>query len=380
MLFQNALCVCDDLADVGTLDIYASEKTGKPGTLGVNGFFHTAAFGQVQGSVNAWGGMHSLSPNFEIDGRLHVAQHLDVGGRLLVKGNLDVGGNLGSLGPLGFVDVGGKAGVAGSLNTFGPLGVKLNAKSSGPYTPSPKPCDCDPGKALDVKAEVAKAKTQNDNAKAGLPANPINFIGKNKLVFNTGRYYLSRMSAIGTTQILVNGAVSLYVDDSMNQVGFRQFTLTPGSTFDLYVAGNVSSVGHMVYGDKHQPSAFRLYIGGGGETLLDLLTNPPPIQVGLNAIYGSIYAPNVTLRYVGGTTIVGSLFVKSLHSVGNLALHFDQPDSGGDGQKCTPPPSPGSGGGSGGSGGGSGGGGSGSGGSGGGSDPLPNPGDIPPIK
>jgi len=320
-LFRNALCVCWNLKDIGALLVRQGPDKETP-TMGVNGTTKVINHSGIDGSLVAYKGLQAIA-NIDVRDNLRSQGNVNFTGRLKVGKDMMVGGNLSGI---GYLDVGGKLGVAGSENI---LGVKGSSTKYGGYAPlSGPPCDCSAGKVLDVKGVVAKARAKNDNAKAGLPNNPVSTIGKAALVLNSGSYYFANKKSIGYVKITINGAVNIYVDGDLDAIGYDRFKITSGSVLNLYVSGNVRTIGHMVYGNKHHPSAFRLYIGGNKTATL---------QVGNQVFYGSIYAPWSRLAYVGRTRIEGSLVAGTLESVGLLELYFSRPVHNGSGDRCKPP-------------------------------------------
>ena len=319
-LFKNALCVCGDLKDVGALLVREGPDKETP-SMGVNGVMKVINHSGIDGSLVAYKGLEAIA-NIDVRDHLKSVGHVNFTGRLKVGRDLLVGGNLFGMGVL---DVGGKMGVAGSSNVLG----GKNVKQQGGYTSvGPAPCGCGPGQVVDVKAEVSKARNNNNNSKAGLPGAPMATIGKNALVLNTGRYYFGNKKSIGYTNIKVNGAVSIYVDGDLDSIGYDRFKITNGSVLSLYVAGNVNTIGHMLYGEKHHPGAFRLYIGGSKKATM---------QIGNQVFRGAVYAPKASVHWVGRTKVEGSLLVGTLISTGLLELYFSRPAHDKDGNRCNPP-------------------------------------------
>lgn len=319
-IFKNALCLCGDLRDAGAL-LVKNGVTTDPASLGINGFFRAASHTAVDGSMAAYSGLEAIA-------NIEVAQSLWSSGNVNFTGRIDVGQDLmvgGALFGIGVLDVDGTLGVLGAQTILGGKDVAQN----GAYQPlSGPPCACGANAVLDVKAKVAEARTQNDNGAVGLPQNPVTTIGVAKLVLNSGRYYFATKAGLGYTKVVANGAVQIFIDGDYDAIGYDRFEVTEGSSLDVYVAGNIHTVGNMVLGDKHHPSAFRIYIGGSEKV---------GIQVGNNIFRGSIYAPNASLVWVGNTKVEGSLFAKTIESVGLLTLEFARPSTGEDGKKCTPP-------------------------------------------
>ena len=139
---------------------------------------------------------------------------------------------------------------------------------------------------------------------------------------------MTSADVVGLTAIYVDAPSSVFVDGSLRQVGAEQWKIAPGATLDLFVSGNVLSVGQLIAGSAGDPAAFRLYVGGSGETKVG--------AVGDTHFYGSIYAPQSTIAYVGNAQIVGSIFAKTIAGVGALTIEYG--DSVAPPTSCDPPP------------------------------------------
>lgn len=323
-LFSQALCVCEDYRDVG-LGLTVTSPTGAAADVGVNGTSHVVGRVKVAGTWTSWKG---LTGTGFVTVRDHLLSTGDVGGvgLLEVGKDLSVGGNLSSVGKL---EVGGTLRVAGTTQLL--PGSKPLA-GTGPYAaPAKPPCGCDASTFFDVAKAVAEAKTQNDNAAAGLdPTGAQGKVGVQSLTLKTGRYYLSDVATIGKTNIVIDGAVALYVDGDVDSVGDEHLELGPGAVLDLYIAGSLRQVGHSALGDASRPGALRLYIGG---------SSPVALSVGKQSIHGLVYAPTAAIAFVGDAQVNGALFARSLDAVGKLELGYAPPAAPSD-QVCSPPGNP----------------------------------------
>ena len=319
-IFKNALCLCGDLNDAGAL-LVKNGITTDPASLAINGTFRAAAHVQVDGSMAAYSGL-AATANVEVKQSFWSTGDVNIAGRIDVDHDMMVGGNIFGIGVL---SVGGTLGVVGNEMVLG--GRSVHAR--GPYQGLPgPPCPCGANQVLDIKAKIAEAKAANDNASVGLPKNPATTIGVNRLVLNTGRYYFASKLGLGYTKILTNGAVAIFIDDDYDAIGYDHFEVTEGSSLDVYVAGSMRTVGNMVLGSRHHPSAFRIYIAGNQAI---------SVQAGNNEFRGSIYAPQASLTWVGRTKVEGSLFANTIGSAGLLELYFARPTTGSNGERCTPP-------------------------------------------
>lgn len=304
--FSVSACICEDFDDIGNLVVGKSVEKDHP-TFAVMGKSKVINNTEVRGDFIPHGGLEATG-NLEVTGSLSTPSTVDDIGNIEIDGDLQIGGDLTGIGRLA---VGGSLSVAGT-DSF--LGYEEVAAKT-PYQPVAAPaCACGGPNAIDVVGEVAAAKASNDNAAAGVPTSLRN-IGFTKLALPTGRYYLSDLDAIGATAVSIEGNVSLYLDGNLDHIGAAWMSLANGASLDLYVSGAVRTIGYVELGNKWDPSAFRLYIGGDSCTL----------DVGDQVFNGAIYAPNATLDYIGNTQIRGAVTAKSIHGTGNLEIGYAAP-------------------------------------------------------
>lgn len=299
-LFAHSLCVCDDLLDAGALRV--RRGSGGSGSVGVNGFTQLAGDIRIDGSAIFYGGI--VAPlNLEVGGSMATAASADIVGRASVAGDLDVGEDL--LG-IGYLDLAGRLRVDGRRLI---LGYSPNA-GIGEYVAPEVPCGCGEAEILDVPALVDEAREDNDNDVVGLPTQFAQ-IGFSEVTLPEGRYYVGDVRSLGALRVRIEGHVELYLDGSLDLVGYSNFELAEDAVLDLYVSGNVSSVGRVKFGNEAAPGNFRLYVGG---------EDPIGVSAGDQDFYGAIYAPRATLHYVGATRVVGALFVETLRGAGLLEV------------------------------------------------------------
>src|SRR5690606_24764845 len=230
-------------------------------------------------------------------------------GTLAIGQDLAVGGDARGV---GLLEVGGALRVGGQESLLGPASVA----SRGDYAPlAGPPCPCDPATFFDVEAAVAAARSDNDNAAAGLPTR-LASVGVTELRLESGSYYFEDAATVGQTRFIIAGPVSLFIDGELDAVGAQSFELESGATLDLFVAGGIRTVGWLDAGSASDPEAFRLYLGGSDSVLL---------SVGAQTFHGNIYAPEAVIAYVGDTTVVGSLFGRELDGVGRLEIAYGAP-------------------------------------------------------
>ena len=321
-LFGNALCVCEDLKDIGMIAVRGGPGFSG-GSFGANGTVELAAHTRIDGSFTPYRGLKAAG-NVEVRDHATSTRDINITGRLDVGKDLAVGGKLFGIGA---ITVGGTLRVAGGETVLGYKGVKAR----GPYSaPAGPPCPCGPGKTFDVKEAVTAAASANDNAYKGLSTN-LAQVGGTEVRLKDGKYYFRNIASMGKLGISVEGTVALYLDGSINSIGMKTIRVSPGATLDLYISGSLNSVGHMVLGSADNPANFRLYIGGD---------KPLSLNIGNQVYNGVIYAPKATVNYVGRTVVRGGLLARTLKSTGLLEVAYSRPTDTPPEEKICPPKSP----------------------------------------
>jgi Tfp pilus assembly protein PilX len=147
-----------------------------------------------------------------------------------------------------------------------------------------------------------------------IPGNQVPF---NYVLALPGNYKISRL----TGRVLVSAPnVVLWVTDDLS-IGSGEFIqITNGASLALYVSAPSATIaGQGVINDTGHASAFS-YFGLPTNTAIDYKGN--------SAFYGTIYAPEATLKLGGGGTtdfdFNGSISVYSLTMNGHYHLHYDE--------------------------------------------------------
>jgi hypothetical protein len=294
--------VCGSLEPTGAL-VTEGRAPGQAANVGVNGGFSAAAGTSIGGSMRANGAIETTG-DMSVDGHLFSRGSISTVGSLRVGGDLAAGGDLDAVGTL---DVGGALRVAGSASHVGPGGAGSRGAFSDPGT---SPCGCEA--PYDVRGAVAIARTANDNAAHDLSPAGIPTVGETEITLPSGRYYLAGLESVGARRVVVTGAVQLYIDGDLSHVGDDRFTLAPGATLDLFVAGALESVGSIELGDPDRPEAFRLYVGGEGRIAI----------TGSARFAGLVYAPNADLEMAGDAVVEGGLFARNVSYAGTLTIRY----------------------------------------------------------
>jgi hypothetical protein len=298
--------------------------------VGVNGQTTLTGNVRIDGSAVLYGGARAWT-NLEVSHHLATTGDLAIEGIAGLGGDVDVGGDLQGT---GILDIGGAMRVQGQEQLVG----LTSFDSRGDYQQPPLPCGCDTP-LVDTVALVEAARAQHDNAAVDLPTQ-LDLLGNQSYRLPTGRYFLEGSTLTGNTHLVVEGAVSLFVDGSLELVGNEWIELAPGAMLDLYVSGTLATLGNVVVGDPERAGAFRLFLGGAGST---------QVATGNQGFFGAIYAPQTRLSYTGNTVITGAVFAQTFSGLGNVWIEYAAPadfppeacDDGsddGDDDECVPDP------------------------------------------
>lgn len=301
-LMRNALCVCGSLEQAGSLKT-EGRTHGQAANVGIEGHFHGATGSRIGGTMRVVDGV-STAGELRVAGNLFSRASVETTGTLAVEGDLAAGGDMFGVGT---VDVHGTLRVAGETRLVGPH----NIAAEGAYGDTGASiCGCDA--PYDVAGAVKIAQTHNDNAARGVQVDGHRSVGKSELALSSGRYYLGGLTSVGVRHLKIEGAVQLYIDGDLENVGDDVFELAPGASLDLFVSGSVRTVGSLRLGDASRPEAFRLYVGGAGRIEI----------TGSAELAGLIYAPTAAVDMAGATVIEGALTARSVSYAGDLTVRY----------------------------------------------------------
>jgi len=297
-LLEHAVCVCEDLSQVG--ELYIKEGPAGIGSVGVNGRTRLVATAEAVGDWLAWGGFEATGTS--IGQNLITPKDVEITGEATIGGDAVIGGDLlatGSFGVLGSLKLGGSEDIVGESS--------IASRAPFEALPAQPPCGCDPATFFDPRIAVAAAK-QAMNGDTSFDE-----VGSVDLHLATGSYYATAAQLVGDGLFTIEGNVTIFVEGNLSSVGSAHWNVLPGATLDLFVSGDVESVGDLTAGNESSARDFRLYVGGQAAS------------VGSTTFFGSIYAPNADVSYVGDARIVGSIFAKSLEGTGVLTVEYGDP-------------------------------------------------------
>jgi len=295
---------------VGRLDVFSGPSG--VAAVGVNGMTQLVANTSAEGDWIAYGGYHSVA-RMRVDGSLASEGSAHWVGDLTVGQDLSVAHDVSGVGS---TTVSGTLRVGGTEKFTG----ASDLAARGDYTPlAGPPCACDAASIFDVAAAVEAAR---------LASGPTTYsnVGSQEILLTSGSYYFDNIESVGSITFVIDGAVSLFIDGSLDTVGNSLVQFQSGAQLDLFVSGEIKTVGNLNLGEASDPGALRIYIGGSESTA---------VAVGNQTFHGSIYAPQAEIAYVGDTEVVGSVFARSIRNVGALSLYYGASDNGP--SSCEPP-------------------------------------------
>ncbi len=300
-IFQYAVCSCGSVQSTGsfTTDGYDSTKGGPTGGLGANVGFDSSA---------SWLSAVSIGGNLLSPGGIYAPK----GG--VVRSDLHLGGTVQAGGQTFTVD--GNAYVGGTLpSSVHVLGTVTHVSSV------PSPCDC--SHPLSITSMVAAhAAPNNGDSAIGLSASAAD-AGNAQIDLPCGSFYLTDITPSKALTIAVHGHTALYVAGAVQAGVALRFSIDPGATLDLYVAGTFKATQALTLGSTASPSSCRAYVAGSG------------FQVPATATLAcNVYAPAASVALPSAATY-GAFFVGGVTASASSTVHYDTSVQNGTCATCT---------------------------------------------
>ena len=317
-VFTNSICSCTDVNIAGYLTTRSFDSRDDPEVIeagapvSVNNTYSTSGYTDVGGTFTVTG---AQSTNF--------AGYLSVGGDLRFGGDMSAAGYLEVVRDawlLGDVTVPGYINIHRDLHQAPGRRLMAVVTVGGErYNESfdlDLPCRCGPGDVLDIEDLVEQGRIDNDNASIGLdPAVLNNVVGVGvELELDCGRFYLEQIGGVGGITIRILGHTALFVDGDVNALGALNVEMGPEGELDLFVRGNLVTIGAGSFGSSDRPAMSRIYVGGEGDVVL----------IGAAEFVGNVYAPRSRITAVGAAFVYGSLFGHRIDMPGALMVHYDR--------------------------------------------------------
>jgi hypothetical protein len=318
--FTYGLCTCTNVGNpvidsAFSIDAYDSTKGpyvpgGLGGSCGANGSIQMSATFDVTGDIRTSG-----AGGLSIGGQTTAKQSLHVAHRLDVLDVLTVG--LDAIAASVAGDAPGT--ITGNLTTTDCGSVPQNVTVGGACTSAtvqvPDPCDCAANDLLPVDAIVTffSDPAHNDNALINLdPTVYASPAAAARLELPCGYYFLTAINGASERVIGVHGRTAIFVGASISASAPITFTLTPGSTLDVFVKGGLSTSDALNSGTPAYPSHSRFWLSGNVST------------AAVGNLNGLFYNPKGTFTATDALTMYGSIFTNTYDGQSSTNIHFDQ--------------------------------------------------------
>ena len=317
-VFDNAICSCMDTNVAGYMRTRSFDSgmgmmdTAAGAPVGINGNYTTGGYADVGGTFVVAG-----------SAGIRFAGYLEVGGDARFGGNVDA---------ISYIDIKRDLWVQGDVTNIGllevdgdvhqPSGRRLatfprigGSRISSPFTIDP-PCRCGPSELVDIDGIVAAGVLENDNSDVALDPRMLEAVAGLgvDITLPCGRYHLTSIGGLGSITVHVPGRTALFIDGDVNALGVFDIDLGPDGELDMFIRGNLLSIGAGSYGDRARPAATRIYVGGSGDVTI----------VGAAGFVGNVYAPHARIIAAGATDVFGSLFGREIDMPGYLRVSYDR--------------------------------------------------------
>jgi hypothetical protein len=337
--FTYGMCTCQDVGkpaidSLFKIDAYNSNTgpympNGLGGSCGANGLINFSAEFQVTGDVRTTG------TGLNVGGAMTIGQSLKVKNRLDDNDTLHVGMDA-------YVNQFGSTNSPATIvkDLYMPsctakpgnvsVGGMCHSNNNQPIAID-DPCYACGAHQIPVATLVTfySDPSHNDNALINLNkdvfANPG---AAPRLELPCGYYYLSSINGSSERVVGVHGRTAIFIGGNVSASSPITFTLTPGSTLDVFVGGSVSTGDQFNSGTPAYPSHSRFWVAGNVTTSANGILN------------GLFYAAPGTFSATSDLEMYGSIFAGNYSGSSLTNIHYDQAaaDSG---QECpTEPPPP----------------------------------------
>jgi hypothetical protein len=318
--FRWTLCSCEDvrLSDLILVDAYDSTQGpykagGVGGGVGADANYHSSASSVPATGGGIWGDLWASSPT-GVDDSADEWIKLGVrsGGSLQSSATMTIGADAYANGdvPKG-VAIGGKL--------YVPSGAQVGVTPAGGVVRGPvsfpPPCDCAADQLVPIAAMVqAHTPPNDDNASIGLDENlPVASNIPTRLDLPCGSYYLASIHHSVPITIWAHGHTALYIGGDVQSSDDIAFGVDPTGSFDIFIAGTLSTSAKLTIGSPNYPALTRTYIGSPGGAGFSAGTS----------IGGNVYAAYGLVTWSAGTDVYGSVFAGDFNASAATRIHYD---------------------------------------------------------
>jgi hypothetical protein len=308
------------------------------GGIGLNGAWSATQSGTITGTL--WAGA-GITRNNQLS---NVLQDLHSGtaatGTIAVAGDGYINGNVSGM-------------------TFGgTLYQPTGATNGGPTSygtlvnqPVSVPDPCLIGANVPVGNICTYASTNNDDSTVGiLPTMLDKGVSSgipSRVDLPCGNFYFTNINPGVDLAVYVHGNAAIYVgtpalaasgSGSISSNKQLEFTLDPGVSLDVFVAGTISSTAPFIAGNPNYPAAMRLYVGAGGNGKVVAVDAGLPVGVSLTQksdFACDLWLGTSSMNITQATLVYGAIYAGLFGSTQSVNIHYDL-GSLVQGQSCTP--------------------------------------------
>jgi hypothetical protein len=213
----------------------------------------------------------------------------------------------------GDLQLGPETTIAGSLYVTGRYEAAAAPRVTGSIMQKASPqCNCADDQLLNVPQLVGARALDNDNAAAMLNAGMLNgYDAPQNLSLDCGRYYFDEVNGSEPLFIEARGRVGLFIAGNLSVNDNFTLSLTPGSSAEIFVLGNMHVGGRLELGSGTDGNRVTLVVNGTGTVNL---------RDGL--VEGSVYAPHTQIVTRGPLDVRGSVFVNRANFGSEVHLRY----------------------------------------------------------
>ena len=231
-------------------------------------------------------------------------------------GDYNVGGNIGSNGDVGTNSTGtpaitlsntaainGDVSVGGS-NPNTAIGIYNSAVISGTKSGS-------------INVPLASVPVPTPPAGSWAPCTSCSLWGTNTGDLGSGSYSASGLSLSNSSQLNINGIVTLYITGNVSLSNSTKLKINPGGKLTLYVDGVLSLSNTAEFNNLSKtPSNLNIYSRKSGGSGVTFSNN--------TVMYGTVYAPDTAVTFSNSFQAYGAIVAKSTTLSNSSKIHYDE--------------------------------------------------------
>lgn len=139
-------------------------------------------------------------------------------------------------------------------------------------------------------------------------------LSEGRATLTAGDYRFHKIEAKNSSEIRIQGDVTLYLDGDLKLSGQAKIVLDPDASLTIYQAGkNMALDGGGVANTSGRADHLVVYSRADNVSI-----------GGVSELYGAVYAPNASISVAGVPEIYGSLIGRQVNLSGTVRFHYDE--------------------------------------------------------